>query len=56
MLQRRRDERRKLRYVREGIEEPEWARELHQRKAKAAVLVKVEEIYSTANPEQKTNE
>lgn len=52
-VQEERNEKRKLRYAREGIEEPEWARELHQRKAKAAVLVKVEEIYSTANPDQK---
>lgn len=51
-VQKRRNERRKLRYAREGIEQPEWARELHQRKPKAAILVKVEEIYSTANPEQ----
>lgn len=52
-IQKRRDEKRKRRYIREGIKEPEWACELHQRKAKAAVLVKVEEIYSTANPEQR---
>jgi len=54
--QKRRDERRRLRYAREGLKEPGWARELHQRKPKAAVLVKVEEIYSTANPEQKIEE
>jgi len=52
-IQKRRDEKRKQRYIREGIKEPEWACELHRRKAKAAVLVKVEEIYSTANPERK---
>lgn len=52
-IQERRDERRRLRYAREGIKEPAWARELHQRKPKAAVLVKVEEIYSTANPDDR---
>ena len=52
-IPKRRDKRRKLRYAGEGIEEPEWLRGIHQRKPKAAVLVKVEEIYSTINPEQK---
>jgi predicted pyridoxine 5'-phosphate oxidase superfamily flavin-nucleotide-binding protein len=52
-IQKRRDKKRKLRYAREGIEEPEWLRGFHQRKPKAAVLVTVEEIYSTANPDQK---
>jgi len=51
--QKRRDERRRLRYAREGIKEPAWARELRQRKPKGAVLVKVEEIYSTEIPEAK---
>jgi len=55
-IQKRRDKKRKERYAREGIEEPEWARELHQRKPKAAVLITVEEIYSTANPDQKIQE
>jgi len=58
-VQKRRDVRRKLRYARDGIEEPEWLREIHQRKPKSAVLavlVEVEEIYSTINPEQKINE
>jgi len=55
-VQKRCDERRKVRYAREGIKEPGWARELHQIKPKAAVLVKVEEIYSTVNPEQKIDE
>lgn len=52
-IQKRRDKKRKLRYARERIEEPEWLRGIHQRKPKAAVLVTVEEIYSTANPDQK---
>jgi predicted pyridoxine 5'-phosphate oxidase superfamily flavin-nucleotide-binding protein len=33
--QKRRDERRRLRYAREWIKEPVWARELHQRKPKS---------------------
>ena len=52
----RSEKRRKLCHAREEIEDPEWLRELHQRKPKAAVLVEVEEIYSTINPEQKINE
>ena len=52
-IQKRRDNRRKLRYAGERSEEPEWLRGIHQRKPKAAVVVKVEEIYSTINPEQK---
>lgn len=52
-IQKRRDKRRKLRYAGERSEEPEWLRGIHQRKPKAAVLIKVEEIYSTINPEQR---
>jgi len=55
-IQKRRDTKRKLRYAREEIEEPDWLRGFHQRKPKAAVLIKVEEIYSTANPDQKIQE
>jgi len=55
-IQKRRDTRRKERYARKGIEEPEWLRGIHQRKPKAAVVVTVEEIYSTINPEQKIQE
>jgi len=55
-IQKRRDKKRKERYARERIEEPEWLRGFHQRKPKAAVLITVEEIYSTANPDQKIQE
>ena len=50
------EERRKLRHAWDGIEEPEWLREIHQRRPKAAVLIEVEEIYSTINPEEKIDE
>jgi len=55
-MNKRVEERRKLRHAREGIEDPEWLREIHQRKPKAAVLVEVEEIYSTINPDGRINE
>ncbi|PIS24334.1 MAG: hypothetical protein COT45_04505 [bacterium (Candidatus Stahlbacteria) CG08_land_8_20_14_0_20_40_26] len=55
-VHKRSEERRKLRHAREGIEDPEWLREIHQRKPKAAVLVEVEEIFSTINPEEKIDE
>jgi len=52
----RSEKRRKLRYAKERIEEPGWLRNIHEREVKAAVLVEVEEIYSTINPEQKIDE
>ena len=55
-IHKRVEERRKLRHAREGIEDPEWLRKIHQRKPKAAVLVEVEEIFSTINPEEKIDE
>jgi len=55
-MHKRVEERRKLRHAREGIEDPEWLREIHQRKLKAAVLIEVEEMYSTINPEEKIDE
>ena len=50
------ERRRKLRHAREGIKDPEWLYEIHRRNPKAAVLVEVEEIYSTINPEQNIDE
>ena len=44
---RRREEKRRQRYTREQIEEPEWLGKIHQIKPKAAILIEVEEIYST---------
>ncbi|MDY6795071.1 MAG: pyridoxamine 5'-phosphate oxidase family protein [Actinomycetota bacterium] len=55
-LHERYEERRKLRHLREGIHDPEWLNELHQRKPKAAVLVEIEEIYSTINPDQNVDD
>jgi len=43
----RHEENRRIRYAKEQTEEPEWLRKIHQRKPKAAVLIEVDEIYST---------
>jgi len=50
-LARRLKEERERRYEKMGIKEPDWLREIHERKPKAAVLVEIEEIYSTMNLE-----
>jgi predicted pyridoxine 5'-phosphate oxidase superfamily flavin-nucleotide-binding protein len=43
----RREEKRRQRYAREQIEEPDWLGKIHQIQPKAAILIEVEEIYST---------
>ena len=43
----RHEENRRIRYAKEQIEEPKWLRKMHKTKPKAAVLIEVEEIYST---------